>query len=55
MKGWKTVIFNALALTQVPGSPLELLPPKYSMPTMVIGNFILRAITTTPVFKGEVK
>lgn len=53
-KGWKTIIFNvAIGLIATPNSPVNMLPPKYAIPTLFIGNLVLRSITTTPIGRSE--
>ena len=48
-KGWKTILFNAATIAAVYGN---MLPEKYAVPVVGIGNILLRIITTTPVFKS---
>ena len=55
LKGWKTVLFNFGMLAVASPELLALIPPKYAVYASVIGNLILRAITTTPIGRAEPK
>jgi hypothetical protein len=55
MKGWKTILFNALSglLLVIGGQGVDLwgLSPELIGTITVVGNFILRFITTTAIGK----
>ena len=53
LKGFKTILFN-IGIVAL-GSPdvLALLPPKNALYVTVLGNLLLRAVTTSPVGKRE--
>lgn len=53
MKGWKTIVFNLVTLALASPDVLALIPPEAALYVSVIGNLILRAVTTTPVGKKE--
>jgi hypothetical protein len=59
MKGYRTIIFNVLAMLVPIFSLTEwhaILPPEWSAYWMLavgVGNVILRSITTTPVGRRE--
>ena len=53
MKGWKTVLFNVGMMVVASPDILAMLPPRAAVYVGVIGNLVLRAVTTTPIGKGE--
>ena len=55
MKGFKTVLFNVGMLAIASPDLIALLPPKAAIYITVLGNLALRAVTTTPIGKGEPK
>jgi hypothetical protein len=51
LKGWKTVIFNiAMLLVTI----ADALPPKTAVIISGVGNLILRALATTPIFDSTI-
>jgi hypothetical protein len=52
-KGWRTVLFN-IALAAA-GSPevLALLTPEQALYVGLIGNVLLRSVTSTPIGQSE--
>lgn len=50
MKGYRTIIFN-LATPAV--TLANILPPKAAAYTAIIGNAVLRVLTTTPIGEKE--
>jgi len=53
LKGWRTVLFNILALGVTSPDIAGLLPPRIGLYVVVIGNLILRAITSTNIGRKE--
>ena len=53
LAGWKTVIFNFGMLALASPDLLSLFPPRAAIYVTVIGNLLLRAVTTTPIGRKE--
>jgi len=56
MKGWKTVAFNVVSglIFLLGWGPLtQWIDPQYIALGVIVGNFVLRFFTDTPVFKPE--
>ena len=57
MKGWRTIAFNVLTglilIIQSQGAELWGLSPEMVAFAIVIGNFILRFVTSTPIGDKE--
>lgn len=57
MKGWKTILFNiltgAILVVDVQGTDIWGLTPEIISVVNVVGNIILRFLTTTPAMKSS--
>ena len=55
LKGWKTILFNILAglvvIARMNGYDDFSLDPQWETAIIVMFNFVLRLITTSPVFQ----